>query len=453
MPPPASPSPLSDYDDDIDTLRFHTAHSVTSNSVARSQSIHRQPSVGHSDSHHQNQNQDSLRQHHRTPFSHRLPSLITSPGQFSSPLPSHHHHHPSHRHPASHSDPYPHSPPSATALTTITAHHHPGYHPALLSQPSAWAFSRPEPAHHHPRRSQSRTHIPSLTAHGFKRPLDPQSLQAQRRVPCVSSSGSASTADRISTAPTSSHESYPTYDRHSIVSASTNHHDDDASTARPSELAHTFQNTALSWGSDTGPSLSTADRHGVTLSPHELSRIYHQQQQQQQQQQFAPYPHDQLQIPIQMRQYIAQPHHTYAQRLSSYSDLQPVQSATGSHLQSDLPELPELPDRPCSRSSHFLGFRPSSRSKGHSRLASNITDVSGVVNDLDPEKQTHEQNKNENDRDHRHAQPYLGRNYEYAVGNNVFCGKGRFLNSRDKPVNILTGIMILLPCGLFFGYS
>ncbi|KAL1995511.1 hypothetical protein VTN49DRAFT_1698 [Thermomyces lanuginosus] len=47
----------------------------------------------------------------------------------------------------------------------------------------------------------------------------------------------------------------------------------------------------------------------------------------------------------------------------------------------------------------------------------------------------------------------LGRNYEYFTGNNVFFGKGRFLNSRDKPINIATGLLVILPAGLFFGYS
>ncbi|KAL2786550.1 DHHC palmitoyltransferase-domain-containing protein [Aspergillus keveii] len=46
-----------------------------------------------------------------------------------------------------------------------------------------------------------------------------------------------------------------------------------------------------------------------------------------------------------------------------------------------------------------------------------------------------------------------GRNYEYFVGNTIFWGGGRFQNSRDKPVNIATGFLVLVPTGLFFGYS
>jgi palmitoyltransferase ZDHHC9/14/18 len=47
----------------------------------------------------------------------------------------------------------------------------------------------------------------------------------------------------------------------------------------------------------------------------------------------------------------------------------------------------------------------------------------------------------------------LGKNYEYFTGNTVFWGSGRFQNARDKPVNIATGILVVLPAGLFFGYS
>lgn len=47
----------------------------------------------------------------------------------------------------------------------------------------------------------------------------------------------------------------------------------------------------------------------------------------------------------------------------------------------------------------------------------------------------------------------LGKNYEYFTGNTVFCAGGRLQNARDRPVNIATGIFVILPAGLFFGYS
>ncbi|KAF2747595.1 hypothetical protein M011DRAFT_467661 [Sporormia fimetaria CBS 119925] len=47
----------------------------------------------------------------------------------------------------------------------------------------------------------------------------------------------------------------------------------------------------------------------------------------------------------------------------------------------------------------------------------------------------------------------LGKNYEYFTGNTVFCWGGRLQNTRDRPVNIATGLFILVPAGLFFGFS
>lgn len=46
-----------------------------------------------------------------------------------------------------------------------------------------------------------------------------------------------------------------------------------------------------------------------------------------------------------------------------------------------------------------------------------------------------------------------GKNYEYFLGNTFFCGGGRFQNSRDKPVNIATGLLIVVPSALFFAFS
>ncbi|ERF70572.1 Palmitoyltransferase erf2 [Endocarpon pusillum Z07020] len=46
-----------------------------------------------------------------------------------------------------------------------------------------------------------------------------------------------------------------------------------------------------------------------------------------------------------------------------------------------------------------------------------------------------------------------GKNYEYFEGNTVFCWGGRFQNARDRPVNIATGILLVLPAVLFFAIS
>ncbi|GAB7362763.1 hypothetical protein MBLNU230_g3068t1 [Neophaeotheca triangularis] len=46
-----------------------------------------------------------------------------------------------------------------------------------------------------------------------------------------------------------------------------------------------------------------------------------------------------------------------------------------------------------------------------------------------------------------------GRNYEYAASNTLFFGRGRWLNTRAKPLNVATCLLAVLPTALFFGFS
>lgn len=57
---------------------------------------------------------------------------------------------------------------------------------------------------------------------------------------------------------------------------------------------------------------------------------------------------------------------------------------------------------------------------------------------------------------HHHAETpktRLGRNYEYFNGNTRFWLGGRLQNTRDRPVNIATGVFVLIPGVLFFLFS
>jgi palmitoyltransferase ZDHHC9/14/18 len=46
-----------------------------------------------------------------------------------------------------------------------------------------------------------------------------------------------------------------------------------------------------------------------------------------------------------------------------------------------------------------------------------------------------------------------GKNYEYFEGNTIFFWGGRFQNARDRPVNLATGVILVLPAILFFTFS
>ena len=54
---------------------------------------------------------------------------------------------------------------------------------------------------------------------------------------------------------------------------------------------------------------------------------------------------------------------------------------------------------------------------------------------------------------HRIRPPRSGQNYQYFDGSTVFCLKGRFQNTRSKPVNIATGLLIVVPGIVFFTMS
>ena len=45
------------------------------------------------------------------------------------------------------------------------------------------------------------------------------------------------------------------------------------------------------------------------------------------------------------------------------------------------------------------------------------------------------------------------RNYEYYNGNTVFFLHGRLLNARQRPLNLVTAFLAILPAALFFGFS
>ncbi|CAI6337706.1 unnamed protein product [Periconia digitata] len=47
----------------------------------------------------------------------------------------------------------------------------------------------------------------------------------------------------------------------------------------------------------------------------------------------------------------------------------------------------------------------------------------------------------------------LGKNYQYFAGNTAFCWGGRLQNTRDRPVNIATALLIVAPTALFLGFS
>lgn len=47
----------------------------------------------------------------------------------------------------------------------------------------------------------------------------------------------------------------------------------------------------------------------------------------------------------------------------------------------------------------------------------------------------------------------LGKNYQYFLGNTIFCWGGKMQNTRELPINAATGALVVIPCVLFLIHS
>ena len=109
------------------------------------------------------------------------------------------------------------------------------------------------------------------------------------------------------------------------------------------------------------------------------------------------------------------------------------------NLKNDTPQRSPL----SFRSGLSFGSKRQQSRLGHQHLSSNGTSPNGTSAALPPAL---EQQYN------RKSIP-LGRNYEYFQGNTIFWLGGRLQNARDRPINIATGLILILPAILFFIFS
>ena len=229
---------------------------------------------------------------------------------------------------------------------------------------------------------KSRTHVPSLTAQGFHKPMSSGRLQALRRPPGSRVTKSPDPvpdvdAEMDDTASVNSSRRGPFHalpkGHRAAVSLATDYTQSEA----PESLDHASHNYASNQDGDTGL---------VNGSRREKQRPKH------------------LNI-------------------------------SAAHASEDAPQK-----SPLSFQSVRSGFSFRNKNRlepGHQQLHSNATSP-----DFPPAK-----------RPPPPVSKTAGRNYEYFEGNTVFWGGGRFQNARDRPINIATGIVLVLPTILFFVYS
>ncbi|KAF7125203.1 hypothetical protein CNMCM5793_001312 [Aspergillus hiratsukae] len=232
----------------------------------------------------------------------------------------------------------------------------------------------------------SRTHIPSLTAQGFFRPMSSQRLQAHRGRPVTKETATSSEDwnDQID------------QNRRSLISNSTF-----PQSSVPQEEAPPSRGTEF-----TDPIIP--DRNTSNASPIGNTTI-----------------------------------RSVGESAQLLNDRDRVYKITPQHLNLGVNHSNiDTSDPPQRSPLSFLSLQnknpaPDSRdSRAHERLSSADSSPGSI------QKQHHTTGR-----------ANLGKNYEHFTGNTVFFGRGRFQNSRDKPVNIATGIFVVLPSALFFAYS
>lgn len=235
----------------------------------------------------------------------------------------------------------------------------------------------------------SRTHVPSITAQGFLRPMSSQRLQQQR----LNSLRTSSRAKKTNPTPPPG-------------TADGTIEEDDAQSVHSNR---------------TGPyaSLPKAHRRGISATTGYTESE-------------PPDVHDQ--------QFVAETENHYfqetskSQKKASPSPLNLTNNLKFASAQDNATRSPHS-----FRSGFSIGSKRITEPPDHQQLPS--ARASPHYPDVLEEKR-------------RMAQKSaLGRNYEYFEGNTMFLFKGRLLNTRDRPINILTGLLIIIPTVLFYVFK
>lgn len=249
-----------------------------------------------------------------------------------------------------------------------------------------------------PASSASRTHVPSLTSHAFFRPMSSQRLQAQR-----SGSRPVTLTQQPSDDGKADGDSTPRQSIHSNITARASHTVQEENDERPPPSRGTEMTEQETTGRITS-NTSPTHGHNATISVSESIR------------------------PLQKNS------------LNTKG-----LSLTVDKSYKNSPSLATPGKSPRSfRSSFLLPSRgeaapqsPARSTQGREKLSSNASSpVLPTVADIP-----------------RAKPKKLGNNYEYFAGNTRFFLGGRFQNTRDRPINIATGILALIPGVLFFVFS
>ena len=147
------------------------------------------------------------------------------------------------------------------------------------------------------------------------------------------------------------------------------------------------------------------------------------------------HPPEELRSQMKMKETLPMPAEIETQHLPAWEQVVGLCSTSlPLHMQKQENGKPQNPPR--SFSSNFLranGGASRGEGQGHKRLSSSAS---------------HNFSKPPQD-----VKPRAGINYEYFSGNTVFFLGGRLQNTRDRPVNIISGLIVLVPSILFLVFS
>jgi palmitoyltransferase ZDHHC9/14/18 len=250
-----------------------------------------------------------------------------------------------------------------------------------------------------PQSATSRTHVPSLTSHAFFRPMSSQRLQAQRggsRPPTMAQQGMSEDG---------SVEGGSSVARHSVNSNQTArqesgmHEEGDGPPPPSRGTEMTEQETVERLTANTSPTHG----HNTTGSLSESVR------------------------PLQKN-----PANTKGLSLNIDKGYKSGGLTTPSKSPRSFRSSFLLPSR-----SEVVPTSPNRSTQGREKLSS-VASSPGLTPVEAPKSMPKQR---------------LGNNYQYFTGNTVFCWGGRLQNTRHRPINIATGLLVLVPGVLFFAFS
>ncbi len=239
----------------------------------------------------------------------------------------------------------------------------------------------------------SKTHVPSLASHAFFRPMSSQRLQAQRG---VRPNTMQSVAGEDGNSETASNANRQSVGSNLTLRQGPQIHQDQ-------EIPPPLRGTDFTEqdGPDRGTANTSPTGYGTVQSMTESVR------------------------PLQDRSSNPRPTHLdlHKEYKKSHNMLSPPSKSPRSFRSSFL--LPTKGD-----------VQPSNDTQGRERLSSGASSPRSARAKVQQE-----------------VRREVGRNYQYFAGNTVFCLGGRLQNARDRPMNVATGIVVILPGVLFFAYS